>query len=166
MTEEYKMIQDFENYEISNLGNVRNKKTNKILKQSKGTDGYYKVSLYQQNKHYNKRIHKLIAEAFIPNPDNKPCVDHIDNDKLNNNITNLRWATTKENAQNAKLYVNSTSFVKGVYFDKAKQKWRARIQIDGVRNHLGLYNNIEDAKAARVARANAEFGTYKNSCEN
>jgi len=70
-------------------------------------------------------LHRLISEAFIPNPDNKLCIDHIDNNTLNNNsINNLRWVTTKENAQNAKLSAKNTSGFKGVSFHKKLNKWR------------------------------------------
>ena len=117
-------------------------------------------------KSYNKKIHKLVAELFIDNPENKRCVDHIDNDRLNNNINNLRWVTYQENNRNRQLNANSTSGVKGVCFDKKANKWKAHITIDGIQIHLGIYDNIEDAKAARVARANAAFGIYINSCEN
>ncbi len=69
--EEYKLIKNFESYSVSNLGNVKNNNTNKILKQN-NSNGYKRVSL---NGKY-LRVHRLVAEAFIPNPENKPCVDH------------------------------------------------------------------------------------------
>jgi len=166
MTEEYKPIQDFENYEVSNLGNVKNKKTGRILKPNVGNDGYNKLSLMKDKKRCGKKLHRLIAEAFIPNPENKQFVDHIDNNRLNNNINNLRWATNQENQRNRQLNINSTSGVKGVSFDKARNKWSATITIDGITIHLGRYDNIEDAKAARITKANAAFGVYINSCEN
>jgi len=166
MTEEYKPIQDFENYEVSNLGNVRNKKSGIILRCSIGKDGYYKVSLYQDKIKYSKKIHKLLAQAFIENPENKPCVDHKNNNKLDNNIDNLRWATTKENGQNRKVNINSKTGIKGVYFDKKTNKYKSHIRIDGITIHLGCFDNIEDAKAARITKAQQVFGVYINSCEN
>jgi len=166
MTEEYKPIQDFEIYEVSNLGNVKNKKTGRILKPNVGNDGYNKLSLMKDKKRCGKKLHRLIAEAFIPNPENKQFVDHIDNNRLNNNINNLRWATNQENQRNRQLNINSTSGVKGVSFDKARNKWSATITIDGITIHLGLYDNIEDAKAVRITKAQQAFGVYINSCEN
>ena len=62
---------------------------------------YYKVSLYSRQYF----VHKLVASAFIPNLDNKPCVDHIDTNSLNNNVENLRWVTIKENNNNRKIRV-------------------------------------------------------------
>lgn len=63
--------------------------------------GYKKVVLCKNGEIENKNIHRLVAEAFIPNPDNKPCVNHIDCDKTNNNIENLEWCTQSENAFHA-----------------------------------------------------------------
>ena len=163
--EQYKIIQDFENYEVSNLGNIRNKKTGKILK-PRIHKGYYDVNLSKNNKSYRKTVHRLIAESFIDNPENKPYVDHINGDKLNNNINNLRYATNQENQRNAKLSIKNTSSVKGVSFHKRDKKWQAQITIDGIKVHLGYYDNIEDAKQARITKAQQAFGVYINSCEN
>lgn len=62
--------------------------------------GYYQVGLYLKNGYFRKYVHRLVAEAFIPNPENKPCIDHIDGDKNNNHVSNLRWCTYKENMNN------------------------------------------------------------------
>ena len=101
--EEFKNIKGFENYEVSYLGNVRNIKTGRILKPGIDGHGYYKVSLCSNGNIYQKRIHKLVGELFIPNPLNKSCIDHKNNIKLDNNVTNLRWATPCENSMNRKL---------------------------------------------------------------
>ncbi len=163
--EEYKQIIDFDNYEVSNLGNVRNIKTGRILKGSVNNHGYLIVGLFKNNKRKNKKIHRLIAEAFIENPENKPFVDHNDGNKTNNNINNIRFATVSENGQNAKIPKNNTSGAKGVSWNNNKNKWEAYIIIDGIKIHLGCFENIEDAKEARVKRANEVFGVYTNECE-
>ena len=76
--EEFKNIKGFENYEVSNLGRIRNNKTGKTLKPQIGTHGYYQISLYKDRILFNKKMHKLVGETFIPNPLNKKCLDHID----------------------------------------------------------------------------------------
>ena len=97
MKEIQKEIKDFENYEISNLGRIRNKETKLIRKQSSHKDGYNRIVLIKDNKNYIKTVHRLVAITFIPNPNNLSDVDHIDNNKLNNNVENLQWLSHKDN---------------------------------------------------------------------
>ena len=92
----WKKIKDFENYEVNELGQVR--RNSKILK-SELRNGYYSVTLSKNGKRVHKRIHRLIAEAFIPNPDNLPQVNHKNQNKLNNNIDNLEWCNNTYNSQ-------------------------------------------------------------------
>lgn len=165
MVEDFKVIKDFENYSVSNLGNVRNDKTGLNLKQATNEKGYKFVGLSKNGKTTHKRIHRLIAEAFIPNPEKKSLIDHIDNNPCNNNIDNLRWSTHRENSQNAKKSTKNCSGFKGVSWIKAKNKWRAYLMIDGKLKHLGYFDNIEDAKKVRQEFANKFFGEYTNSCE-
>ena len=97
--------------------------------------------------------------------DNKPCVDHINNNQLDNNISNLRWCTQSENCMNASMKSNNSSGVKGISFHKIKHKWQAIITINGLNIHLGYYETIEEATIARVNKVNQAFGIYKNACE-
>lgn len=94
--EEYKEI--FPSYYISNFGNIKH--DNNFLKKCIHSNGYEQVNIRIGNKYVTKLIHRLVAVAFIPNPDNKPCVDHIDGNKRNNYVSNLRWVTPVENANN------------------------------------------------------------------
>jgi hypothetical protein len=108
MEEIWKPIENYENYHISNLGRVKNINTNKIMKlNSKG--GYLGVSLVNDLNRKNFKIHRLVALAFIPNPENKSDVNHIDKNKHNNNISNLEWNTRAENNRHGKLNVIITT---------------------------------------------------------
>lgn len=102
--EEWRDIVGFDGkYQISSLGNVRNIKTMKQLKSSKTQSGYCDVKLYDRNQRKNVhfRVHRLVATAFIDNPECKRTVNHIDGDKNNNTVSNLEWATHKENLRHA-----------------------------------------------------------------
>ena len=86
----WKVIRDFPNYRISSDGQVENIKRNKKLKQSDRGNGYLCLSLYNKGKDKLCLVHRLVAEAFIPNPENKSQVDHIDGNAANNKRDNLR----------------------------------------------------------------------------
>jgi hypothetical protein len=159
----FKNIKDYTNYSVSNFGNVKNNNTGKILKQSI-TNGYTQVSLWKNGKGKHYRVHRLIALAFIPNPDNKSFIDHVDNDRSNNNIDNLRWCTNQENSCNRQLSSNNTSGYKGVNFYKTYNCWRAEIKLNGKSHHIGYYQNIEDAVKARCEYAIKTHGIFINQC--
>ena len=88
------------NYSVSDIGQVKNDITNKLLKQSI-QQGYCHVGLIINGKIKRCRVHRLVAEAFIDNPYNKPYVNHIDGIRNNNQINNLEWCTPQENTQHA-----------------------------------------------------------------
>ena len=101
MEEQWKTIQGYENYEVSSEGDIRNKK-GKILKPGKNSCGYLYVVLYKNGKRKNFLVHRLVAIAFIPNPENKPTVNHIDENKENNDVSNLEWMTQAEQIEYSK----------------------------------------------------------------
>ena len=151
MNEVWKEIPDFENYMISNLGRVKSFKCNinkngKILKPSIN-NGYYFVCLTNNNgKLVKKNIHRLISELFIPNPNNLPNVDHIDTNRLNNDLSNLRWASLSQNQCNRNKQVTKTSSkYKGVYWNKKMQKWRAQVSFEGKQYYLGCFTSEIEA---------------------
>ena len=93
-------IKDFDNYTIDREGNVFNTKFDRFLNPYVRKDGYLQVSLYKNGKVKTFGIHQLLALTYIPNPDNKPTVDHIDQTTSNNSLSNLRWATYSEQSEN------------------------------------------------------------------
>lgn len=99
MKEIWKDIEGYEGvYHVSNLGRAKRVTTGRILKSGKDRGGYLQVDLCKNGKHKTHRIHRLVAQAFIPNPENKPEVNHIDENKTNNMVSNLEWMTAKENS--------------------------------------------------------------------
>lgn len=98
----WKDIKGYEdNYQINEKGEVRHKVKGNILKQGIGKVGYPVVSLWKNNKGKTHSVHRLLAEHFIPNPENKREVNHKDGVKHNNNLNNLEWVTPSENLKHA-----------------------------------------------------------------
>jgi hypothetical protein len=112
VNEQWRSISGYLNYQVSNIGRVRNA-SGLIMKLTKSSAGYLDVKLCLNGKKKHSRINRLVAEEFIPNPMNKPCVDHIDGVRTNNIIGNLRWATRTENSANASKRLSTTSRYKG-----------------------------------------------------
>jgi len=163
MEEIYKPIKDYEGlYEVSDFGNVRNCKTGYIFK-GYDCDGYLKVGFCKDKKRKHFRIHRLVAEAFIPNPENKPEVEHRDCNRKNNHFTNLRWATRSENQMNIGLQSNNTTGFRGVTLQG--NRYKAQIKLNGERIYLGYYDTAEKAHEVRRQKAMELFGEFINECE-
>ena len=101
-------IKGFEDYQITDNGLVWSKKRNVFLKPSLSA-GYNHVILCNDGKQKTFLVHRLVAEAFIPNPENKPCVDHINGDRTDNSVENLRWVTPRENSNNPITLKNNSN---------------------------------------------------------
>lgn len=114
-----KEIEEFEDYQISDDGRVWSKKSNKWLKPNMDSGGYFFVCLCKYGVVYHKLIHRLVAETFIPNPDNKNEIDHINTLKNDNRISNLRWATRKDNMNNT---ITKQKMIGRKHSEQAKKK--------------------------------------------
>lgn len=175
----YKLIEGYEYYEVSNYGNIRVLKDSKRLKaghllkpvekKSKGKYIYYYVSLNTpiEGKYSNFKahyIHRLVAQAFIPNPMQWPEINHIDGNKANNNYSNLEWCTHKENVQHSysvlgretkkgsdsPLFGRKTSNITKLKQSEAKTgKNHPKFKGLYIVHHLKYYSTIEAAKATR-----------------
>lgn len=112
------------NYSINRKGEVRNDTTGIIKKQYVNpNNGYLTVDLYDGNKSTKVTVHRLLAETFIPNTENKPCVDHKDGNRQNNTISNLRWATYSENnSRFSTVGVRSEKIVVTHFKEKRKKR--------------------------------------------
>ena len=137
-------IEGFEKYEVSNLGRVRNIKSGRILKPHLNHNGYLKHHLYKHNKLKELFLHRIIAIAFIDNPEEKPQVNHIDENKLNNDLSNLEWCTERENV------------IHGTRTKRAAEKLSKKvIQLDLNDNVLNEFESMVQAgQETGVSRSN------------
>jgi hypothetical protein len=147
---ELKFLTEYPNYKIDKFGNIFNLK-DKQLKLVKSKRGYLEVNLYNQGKCTLKAVHRLVAIHFISNPENKPQVNHIDGNKLNNCVNNLEWCTNSENQKHAyKLKLqpskegeaNSNTDLTNAQVDFIKQKYNSGMRISEISKELEIALSI------------------------
>ena len=145
----WKKIDRNSNYSINELGEVRNDRTQRIKKPFVNKqNNYLMVDLWENNRSEKVPIHRLVAEAFIPNPDNKPTVDHIDGNRQNNSIDNLRWATySEQNSRFETFGVRSESVIVKRFAEERKKRGGG---------HLAWLDVIETLEFESISEA-AEF---------
>ena len=142
-------IQGYPSYLIYSDGRVESKiGKGRFLKPTLGTRGYYYVGLRRDGKRTIKKIHRLLALHYIPNPENKKCVDHINRIRNDNRLENLRWATHCENSQNRGTDHKNTSGHKNISYDKSKDRWAFQKMING-ECHSKYFKRMEEAISYR-----------------
>ena len=143
MDESWKSIPGYEAYDVSDRGNVR--RNGRVLKP--GTDkGYHRCILSKNNSQTHYSIHRLVAEAFIPNPENKPTVDHINHVRSDNRVENLRWATHSEQ----RLYSPPPLSASGHrHISKYRNSWGVVIKRNNIKIFYKYFPTLEEAIEAR-----------------
>ena len=149
-------------YKINIHGLIRNEQTMHILRQSCSsprilTHPYYKVTI--ANPKTSLSVHRELAIAFIPNPENKQFVDHINGNTLDNRVENLRWCSPQQNTANSACYSNNALNVKGVQ-KRNNGRYRARIRFNGSLISLGTFNTCEEASQAYINKSIELFGEF------
>lgn len=154
--EEWRDIEGYEGlYQISSEGRVKSLKriarnnhtvNSKIRKPKIDKDGYCCVSLWIDGVSKEHFIHRLVAQAFVPNPENKPCIDHINTDRTDNRAENLRWCTHKENTNNP---ISREKFLQNRY------------RVEGERR-ISIYKPTKEAVAKMAEKHKKPVGMYKD----
>ena len=163
--ENFKFIKGYEKYMISDYGRVFSIKRHKFLKPYINSFGYYVVNLCENKIKKTIKIHRLVGLHFLENPENKKCLDHINNIRTDNRLENLRFATLNENSHNAKIRKDNTTGIKGIYFKKSINKYCVQIRINSKQKHIGYFYSLEEATIARKKIANEIFKEFTNICE-
>ena len=143
----FKPIPNFEDYLIDRNGNIYSLKTRKFLKSY--DQGYLSVSLYKDKKIKKNYLHRLLGITFIPNPNNLPCIDHIDRDRKNNKLDNLRWVNHLENRKNSGKNFNNKLGHKHICLELYKLKngnMSGRYRIKIVTENITLNKSYDISK--------------------
>lgn len=132
--EEWKYIKGFPDYEVSTFGQIR--RNNKLLTPTKRPDGYLKINLRINKKSKTLYVHRIVAEHFIDNPDNYPCVNHKNEIKTDNNVDNLEWCDTN---------YNNTYGTKNTRHATAISK---KVLVIDENNNIRKYNSLNEVAVA------------------
>lgn len=142
---EWRIIEEFPNYQINENGDIKSFRNNKVITNKLNHGGYHYVGLWYEGKLHSRLVHRLVAQTFIPNPDNKPQVNHVDSNKINNHVSNLEWCTQKENMKHRTEHEVNTKRVR-------------QYDLEG--------NFIEEFKSLTIAASfiGSSKGTLSNAC--
>ena len=137
MDEQFKELPEFPGYQIGNMGTVIGKNGEPmkpfISGNNKNKKGYYCYGLYINGATTTRGRGRLMCIAFIPNPENKREVDHINQDSFDDRLENLRWATKPENNQNRGKFRNNTSGIKGLCYNRRYNLWQVELTRNGIK---------------------------------
>ena len=159
MTKDYIVeLNGFPDYFVSTSGNVYSDKFNKfkIMKPyptGTKTNKYYSVTLMRDGYKIRKKVHKLVSDTFMSNTDELPMIDHIDRNKLNNNVDNLRWSSASDNQRNCKIARNNISGVTGVCYDKSRH------------GYVAFYYDIFGRRRNKRFREKSDAINYRKNAE-
>lgn len=153
-------INGFPDYDLYEDGRVYSKHYHKYLTPVLGKTKYLYYNIGTRPNRKVRKIHRLLAEHFIPNPENKPCVDHKNIDTLDNRLCNLRWATVRENAMNRKLGLHNTSGYQGIV--KTRKIWVAYYSLNKKQIQQS-FETLEEAIAWRKEMVDKYYNRPNNS---
>lgn len=142
--EEWRQVVGFEKYQVSNAGNVRSDRG--LLKPGKDTYGYRQINLYKESTRYTRKVYRLVMDAFNPNIENKPQIDHINRIRDDDRVENLRWVTARENVRNSKEF---TEEMNGISRSEKNDTYVVRLNLDGRERYFGSRKTLDEAKALR-----------------
>jgi hypothetical protein len=149
-----KPIPEYEGYySAEEDGRIFSHKTNEYLTPNYNRR-YLKYTLCKDGVRKDKDVHRLIALTFIPNPDNKPFIDHIDKDKHNNKVTNLRWVTPEENSANLPIYRTNTTGEQNIGVKKSKRG-----------DKVYTYYCVEFVRGGKIVYGKQGFKTLEEAVE-
>ena len=161
----YKRIEGYENYIIFTTGKIYSQSKKIFIKKFLNNHNYYTVSLYNI-KQKTFKLHRLLALAFLPNPNNLPTIDHIDINKQNNNLSNLRWASQKKQNINQNIRKDNTTGYKGITYRKDKNMyvahWRENKKLKSKSFSIKKYGEDEALRLAIEYRKQIEDKHYTN----
>lgn len=153
MEEIWKPIEElFGLYEVSNTGLIRKIKTSKLMKPKLNFKGYQRIVFIIKGKRFTKRVHRLVAMAFIPNPNNLPQVNHKDGNKLNNCVNNLEWVTNEQNMKHALEHGLHKGVIKPIALIK-----------NGI--EIARYKNIKEASIFNNVSKNSIYYQVSSKCK-
>lgn len=137
-------INGYPDYLVYEDGRVFSKKRRKMVKSIIKKHGYHQVGLYKDGKPKYYLVHRLVALHYIPNSENKSFVDHIDRNKLNNHVSNLRWVTRSENNQNTNVMKKNKLGIKNMFYDYDHERYCYKKIIRG-KCHKKRFKTLEEA---------------------